>query len=77
MGTPIGAYIRLGQVLDLPTNADDLARVLEEHSKFRTEINLQSGSIPLPLLREASMIQAREKIKNSLTPDKDLIQSIE
>ena len=77
MGTPIGAYIRLGQVLDLPTNADNLARILEEHSESRTELNLESDSIPLPLLREASMIQAREKIKNGLTPDKDLIQSIE
>ncbi|SVC30937.1 uncharacterized protein METZ01_LOCUS283791, partial [marine metagenome] len=77
VGTPVGAYIRLGQVPELPTNANDLARVLEEHSKSKIALNLESGSIPLPLIREASIIQAREKIKNSLTPDRDLIQSIE
>ena len=33
--------------------------------------------IPLSLIRDASIIQARSKIKSQLTPDKDLIQSIE
>ena len=77
MGTPIGTYIRSGKASELPGRANELASVLEEHSDSLIEINLESESILLSLIRDASIIQARSKIKSQLTPDKDLIQSIE
>ena len=77
MGTPIGTYIRSGKAFELPDVANELASVLEEHSDSLIEINLESEGIPLSLIRGASVIQARSRIKNQLTPDKDLIQSIE
>lgn len=77
MGTPIGTYIRSGKASELPGRANELASVLEEHSDSLIEINLESEGIPLSLIRDASIIQARSKIKSQLTPDKDLIQSIE
>ena len=77
MGTPIGTYIRSGKASELPDEANELASVLEEHSDSLIEINLESEGIPLSLIRDASIIQARSKIKSQLTPDKDLIQSIE
>ena len=77
MGTPIGTYIRSGKASELPGRANELASVLEEHSDSLIEINRESEGIPLSLIRDASIIQARSKIKSQLTPDKDLIQSIE
>jgi len=77
VGTPIGTYIRSGKASELPGGANELASVLEEHSDSLIEINLESEGIPLSLIRDASIIQARSKIKSQLTPDKDLIQSIE
>jgi len=77
VGTPIGTYIRSGKASELPGRANELASVLEEHSDSLIEINLESESILLSLIRDASIIQARSKIKSQLTPDKDLIQSIE
>lgn len=77
MGTPIGTYIRSGKASELPGRANELASVLEEHSDSLIEINLELEGIPLSLIRDASIIQARSKIKSQLTPDKDLIQSIE
>ena len=77
MGTLIGTYIRSGKASELPDEANELASVLEEHSDSLIEINIDSKDIPLSLIRDASIIQARRKIKNQLTPDKDLIQSIE
>lgn len=74
MGTPIGTYIKASE---LPSEANEMASVLEEHSDSQIDINLESEGIPLSLIREASIIQARNKIKSQLTPDKDLIQSIE
>ena len=77
MGTPIGTYIRSGKASELPGEVNELASVLEEHSDSLIEINLESKDIPLSLIRNASIIQARSEIKSQLTPDKDLIQSIE
>ena len=77
MGTPIGTYIRSGKASELPDGVNELASVLEEHSDSLIEINLESKDIPLSLIRNASIIQARSEIKSQLTPDKDLIQSIE
>ena len=77
MGTPIGTYIRSGKASELPDKANELASVLEEHSDSLIEINLESEGIPLSLIRDASIIQARSTIKSQLTPDKDLIQSIQ
>ena len=77
MGTPIGTYIRSGKTSELPGEVNELASVLEEHSDSLIEINLESKDIPLSLIRNASIIQARSEIKSQLTPDKDLIQSIE
>ena len=74
MGTPIGTYIKASE---LPSEADELASVLEEHSDSQSDISLESEGIRLSLIREASIIQVRNKIKSQLTPDKDLIQSIE
>ena len=74
---PIGTYIRSGKPSELPSVANELASVLEEHSDSLIEIILESEGIPLLLIRDASIIQARSKIKDQLTPDKDLIQSIE
>jgi nucleolar protein 56 len=74
VGTPIGTYITASE---LPSEANELASVLEAHSDSQIDINLKSEGIPLSLIREASIIQARNKIKSQLTPDKDLIQSIE
>ena len=73
MGTPIGTYIRSGKTSELPDEVNELASVLEEHSDSLIEINLESEGIPLSLIRDASIIQAKSKIKSQLTPDKDLI----
>ena len=76
MGTPIGTYIRSDVVLELPADADSLSLILGEHSESKVEINLGELCLPLSLIREASIIQAKKKIKSDLTPDKNLIQSI-
>jgi nucleolar protein 56 len=53
-----------------------LSRVLEEYSGSNNQdFNFQD--IPLAKIREASIIQAKKAIQKSLTPDKNLIQSIE
>ena len=77
MGTLIGTYIRSGKTSELPGEANELASILEEYSDSLIEINLESKGIQLTLIRDASIIQARSRIKSQLTPDKDLIQSIE
>ena len=56
-------------------NPEELSNILETEdlSKLKNEyLNL-----PFSLLREASILQAKRAIQNSLTPDKNLIQVIE
>ena len=56
-------------------NPEELSHILEteDFSKLKNEyLNL-----PFSLLREASILQAKRAIQNSLTPDKNLIQVIE
>jgi len=73
---PLGTYSRSGEARELPNVANDLALVLEDYSTSKIEINLESEEIPLNLLRGASISQVKNRIKDQLTPDKDLIQSI-
>ena len=77
MTTPLGTYSRSGETHELPNVANDLALVLEDYSASKIEINIESEEIPLNLLRGASIFQVKNRIKDQLTPDKDLIQSIE
>ena len=52
-----------------------LSQILEEYSSNNSsEFNFKD--IPLDKLREASIIQAKNAIQKSLTPDKNLVQSI-
>ena len=57
---------------DFAGSSEDLSRILSETS---SELNFEN--ISLSLLREASIIQAKKAIQESLTPDKNLIQAIE
>ena len=53
-----------------------LSQVLEEYgSSNGRDFNFKD--IPLAKIREASIIQAKNAIQNSLTPDNNLVQSIE
>ena len=53
-----------------------LSQVLEDYgSSNGRDFNFKD--IPLAKIREASIIQAKNAIQNSLTPDKNLVQSIE
>lgn len=63
--------------LTLPTEPEELSKVLEKYSNSDVEIDLEGQSIDLPLLRAASILQVRHRIEKSLTPDKTLIQAIE
>ncbi len=53
-----------------------LSQVLEEYSGSKGR-DFNFKDIPLAKIREASIIQAKNAIQKSLTPDKNLIQSIE
>ena len=53
-----------------------LSQVLEEYSGSNGR-DFNFKDIPLAKIREASIIQAKNAIQNSLTPDKNLVQSIE
>jgi len=53
-----------------------LSQVLEEYSGSNGR-DFNFKDIPLAKIREASIIQAKNSIQNSLTPDKNLVQSIE
>ena len=77
MTTPLGTYIRSGVSHKLPNKANDLASVLEEYSDSKMAINLEPEEIPLRLIRDASIFQVKNRIKGQLTPDRDLIQTIE
>ena len=57
---------------DFVGSSEDLSKLLSGTS---SELNFEN--ISLSLLREASIIQAKEAIQDSLTPDKNLIQAIE
>ena len=70
-------FIRLGQETELPMDALQLSRILEEHSVSKAQINLEKNDLSLPVIREASILQARKRIKESITPDRNLIQIIE
>ena len=76
MTTPLGTYIRSGESHKLPNEASDLASVLEEYSDSKIAINLEPEEIPLWLIRDASIFQVKKRIKDQLTPDRDLIQTV-
>ena len=77
MTTPLGTFIRSGEVHKLPSEASELAVILEDYSNSKIDVNLESKEIPLPLIRNASISQVANRITSQLTPDKNLIQSIE
>ena len=70
-------YSISGKVLALPIESEELSKVLEQHSNSELEIDLDGQSIDLSLLRSASILQVKNRIEKSLTPDKNLIQAIE
>lgn len=53
-----------------------LSQVLEDYGRSNGR-DFNFKDIPLAKIREASIIQAKNSIQNSLTPDKNLVQSIE
>ena len=59
---------------DEENNPLRLSQILEKYSSNNSEFNFKD--ITLDKLREASIIQAKNAIQKSLTPDKNLIQSI-
>jgi nucleolar protein 56 len=73
----LATYSNSDQDLSLPTEPEELSRILECHCHSETEIDLDNQNINLPLLRAASILQVRDRIERSLTPDKNLIQAIE
>jgi|TARA_B110000263_G_scaffold224961_1_gene215682 nucleolar protein 56 len=73
----LSTYSSSDQDLTLPTEPEELSKVLEKYSNSDVEIDLEGQSIDLPLLRAASILQVRHRIEKSLTPDKTLIQAIE
>ncbi len=77
MTTPLGSFIRSGKAYTLPREYSELAEILEEYSNSKIEVTLESEEMPLTLIRNASIFQARARIASQLTPDKNLIQSIE
>tara|TARA_B100001250_G_scaffold404061_1_gene419456 strand:+ start:870 stop:1601 length:732 start_codon:yes stop_codon:yes gene_type:complete len=65
-----------GKSRKFPKNTEALAEVLSSYPVQNSNFSL-SKSIPLVLLREASIIQVKGKIAENLTPDINLIQAIE
>jgi len=59
----------------LQITPENLSEVLAKEIDIDRKTEYQN--LPFPLLREASIIQAKKAIQNSLTPDKNLIQAIE
>jgi len=59
----------------LQITPEDLSEVLAKEIKIDNKKKYRN--LPLSLLRESSIIQAKKAIQNSLTPDKNLIQAIE
>ena len=65
----------INSLSDEENNPLSLSQILEEYSSNNSrEFNFKD--IPLDKLREASIIQAKNAIQKSLTPDKNLVQSI-
>ena len=56
-------------------NLEELSHILE--SEDLSKLKDEYLNLPFSLLREASILQAKRAIQNSLTPDKNLIQVIE
>ncbi len=54
---------------------EDLSEVLAKEIDIEKKAEYQN--LPFSLLRDASIIQVKKAIQNSLTPDKNLIQAIE
>ena len=73
----MATYSSSGQDLVLPTESEELSKILEMHSNSEIEIDLENEHIDLSLLRDASILQVRARIEKSLTPDKNLVQVIE
>ena len=65
-----------GKSRKFPKNTEALAEVLSSYPVQNSNFSL-SKSIPLVLLREASIIQVKGRIAENLTPDINLIQAIE
>ena len=65
-----------GKSQTLPKSPEVLAEFLSSYSAQYPNFSL-SKSIPLETLREASIIQVKERIVENLTPDINLIQAIE
>ena len=73
----MATYSSSGQDLALPTESEELSKILEMYSNSEIEIDLENEHIDLSLLRDASILQVRARIEKSLTPDKNLVQVIE
>ena len=69
-------YLSSGKRQPIPDSAEGLAKVLESNSLTSFEIRIKND-LPLELLRKASVIQVKQRIKNSLTPDKNIIQAVD
>ena len=65
-----------GKSHKFPKNTEELAEVLSLYPVQNSNFSL-SKSIPLVILREASIIQVKGKIAENLTPDINIIQAIE
>ena len=65
-------YISSGKKFSVSDNAEHLAEILDLVSLPKSEIYI-TKNLPLELLRKASIIQVKKQIKESLTPDINLI----
>tara|TARA_B110000263_G_scaffold95938_1_gene83840 strand:+ start:341 stop:1078 length:738 start_codon:yes stop_codon:yes gene_type:complete len=73
----LATYSSSDQEFALPTEPEELSKILERHGNSEIVIDLENQNIDLALLRTASILQVRNRIGKSLTPDKNLIQAIE
>ena len=77
MGSNLGSYIVSDKRKVIPKEVDSLAVWLEEYASSLFEIDIKNCLLPLNRIRSASVIQVRNRIKKDLTPDRNLIQSID
>lgn len=77
MGSNLGSYIVSDKRKVIPKEVGSLAVWLEEYASSLFEIDIKNCLLPLNRIRSASVIQVRNRIKKDLTPDRNLIQSID
>jgi len=77
VGSNLGSYIVSDKRKVIPKEVGSLAVWLEEYASSLFEIDIKNCLLPLNRIRSASVIQVRNRIKKDLTPDRNLIQSID